>query len=405
MGSGLSQTAQSDPIYKEALTKISEAFDSYDKNKDGILSKREFLAIVNEHMPTSTSSSPMTVSFDDKESWFASLDTNGDGVIDRAEFMQWWAGGEEQQQRQRRSSSGTKNTKGLDLVRTNMANKCGIFLGFTYSEFKKSKLLDPVHIRQWQAKDVMLYLASQPELNVLRSELDREIWKDIDGETFLELEAEDLVEKKIKKYHIKKIMRIIESLRVADGTEQTLRQTPVRTNSTASTVGAGVGGASPRNSSSNLRTRTASLQQEPFASAMPSPRKIRRAGSNMSDASSGGHHFDWKKSDLLGHGAFGKVYLGLDNESGALLAVKEISFTRENAADVEELKLEISLLRTLDHNHIVRYLGAEVPTSENNGGSSELTLHIFTEYMPGGSILSLIKKFGALSESVVRNYT
>ena len=282
----------------------------------------------------------------------------------------------------------------------------GIFLGFTYAEYKKSKALDPSKIRQWPPKDVMLYLASRPELNVLRSDMDRDVWKDIDGETLLELEAEDLVEKRIKKYHVKKIMRIIESLRVADmsstgndfrGTTSTASTASTASSASAATI------ASPTRGSPNLRTRTSSLQQQPFATAMPSPRKIRRTGSTASD---GGHHFDWKKSDLLGRGAFGKVYLGLDNETGALLAVKEVSFTRENAADVEELKLEISLLRKLDHNHIVRYLGAEIPQSDGQqDGSSELTLHIFTEFMPGGSILSLIKKFGALSESVVRNYT
>lgn len=33
----------------------------------------------------------------------------------------------------------------------------------------------------------------------------------------------------------------------------------------------------------------------------------------------------WKKGTLLGSGGFGKVYLGLDNETGAMFAVKEIS--------------------------------------------------------------------------------
>ena len=88
----------------------------------------------------------------------------------------------------------------MEAVRTNLANKRGIFLGFTYSEFKKSKLLDPTQVRKWKPKEVMLYLASRSELNVLRSELDRDVWNDIDGETLLELEAEDLVAKKIKKY-------------------------------------------------------------------------------------------------------------------------------------------------------------------------------------------------------------
>jgi serine/threonine protein kinase len=402
MGSGLSQTAQSDPVYQDALTKISDAFDTYDKNQDGILNKSEFLSIVDQY-------SPIKVPIGEREMWFSSLDTNNDGVIDKNEFLQWWAGSTD-------SSSGggsSSNSKRrgstfvrMDAVRTNFANKHGIFLlGFTYSEFKRSKKLDPTKIRSWAPNDVMLYLASRPELNVLRSELDREVWKDIDGETLLELEAEDLVAKKIKKYHVKKIMRLIESLRVADmqdqdGESNAYDMSNQSNQSNASAINSGgTIGRPPRiqtQGSSKLRSRASSLHQEEFDSPVPSPRKIRRQGSTSSEV-----HFDWKKSDLLGRGAFGSVYLGLDNESGALLAVKEISFTRENASDVQELKLEISLLRKLDHKHIVRYLGAEIPESSN----SQLTLHIFTEFMPGGSILHLIKKFGSLSESVVRNYT
>ena len=122
-----------------------------------------------------------------------SLDRNNDGVIDRNEFKQWWTGN---------SDTTSKRAKGLDGVRTKLANKKGIFLGFTFAEYKKSKALDPSKIRQWPPKDVMLYLASRPELNVLRSDMDRDVWKDIDGETLLELKAEDLVEKRIKKYQL-----------------------------------------------------------------------------------------------------------------------------------------------------------------------------------------------------------
>jgi len=391
MGSGFSQTAPNDPIYQEALSKISEAFDSYDKNKDGILSKREFIKIVNEHLPEKGDITP-----EEKDAWFVLLDTNGDGVIDRNEFMQWWASPSSIKSKDGNTSSSSKE---LDGIRIRMANKKGIFLGFTYSEYKRSQQLNPQNIRNWPPKDVMLYLASRPELNVLRSELDRDTWKDIDGETLLELETEDLVEKGIKKYHVKKIMRIIESLRVADMSlsNNTTTTTITELNGSSATTIA----ESPK--INNLRTRAFSLHQEPHSSPLQSPTKIRRAGSSASD---GGGGFDWKKSDLLGRGAFGQVYLGLDNQTGALLAVKEISFTRDNVSDLNELKLEISLLRKLDHNHIVRYLGAEVPDKNNNNSSSNgLTLHIFTEYMPGGSILSLIKKFGALSENVVRNYT
>ena len=116
MGSGLSQTAQTDPVYQEALAKISEAFDTYDKNNDGILSKREFLAIVNENLPDNNSSN--TITDEDKEQWFVSLDRNNDGVIDRNEFMQWWTGN---------SDTTSKRAKGLDAVRTKLANKKGNF--------------------------------------------------------------------------------------------------------------------------------------------------------------------------------------------------------------------------------------------------------------------------------------
>ena len=200
MGGGFSQTAQDDPSLQDALQKITEAFDAYDTNRDGTLSKEEFLVIVNDNLTDAN------VTSNEREDWFDALDSNGDGVIDKKEFMLWWSGD------QRRGSSFSR----LDAVRTNLANKRGIFLGFTYSEFKRSKSLDPLQVRTWAPNDVMLYLASRPELGVLRSELDRDIWKDIDGETLLELEAADLVQKRIKKYHVKKIMRVIEALRAAD---------------------------------------------------------------------------------------------------------------------------------------------------------------------------------------------
>ena len=371
MGSAPSQT---DPIYQEAVSKISEAFDYYDKNKNGILSKREFFKLVYENLPEQGASNITTA---DMEAWFVSLDRNGDGVVDRTEFVQWWAS----------PSTATLNqtvnqTKLLDGVRTRMATKRGIFLGFTYDNLQRSKTLDPANVRHWPPKDVMVYLVSRPELSVLRAELVRDLWIDIDGETLLELQEEDLVSKGIKKYHVKKIMRTIESLRSSsnEAAQATLVQ-------------------SPKPSTALRKKTSSSLQQEPHPhSDVPLPRKIRRTGSNASEAG-----FDWKKSDLLGRGAFGEVYLGLDNQTGALLAVKEISFTRENVADMQELKLEITLLRALDHKHIVRYLGAEVPNDDSSQGL--MLLHIFTEYMPGGSILGLIKRFGALSESVVRNYT
>jgi|TARA_B100000482_G_scaffold138316_1_gene101501 hypothetical protein len=36
----------------------------------------------------------------------------------------------------------------------------------------------------------------------------------------------------------------------------------------------------------------------------------------------------WRKGDLIGTGANGRVYLGLEEDTGAIIAVKEILFTK-----------------------------------------------------------------------------
>jgi hypothetical protein len=104
----------------------------------------------------------------------------------------------------------------------------------------------------------------------------------------------------------------------------------------------------------------------------------------------------WKRGEILGQGAFGVVYLGLNVESGELMAVKQINNDELNTKELSSLENEINVLRSLKHPNIVRYIGTE--TTPN-------TLSIFLEYVPGGSLKSLIDKFGKLEETVVRSYT
>ena len=112
--------------------------------------------------------------------------------------------------------------------------------------------------------------------------------------------------------------------------------------------------------------------------------------------------FNWTKGKLIGAGAFGRVFQGLDNESGQIMAVKQVALTKDEtlkgrvAEHVKALEAEVLLLRQLNHCNIVRYLGTE---------RTDDTLNIFLEYVPGGSIASLIEKFGPLQESVIRKYT
>ncbi|RYG62411.1 hypothetical protein EON64_17895, partial [archaeon] len=109
-----------------------------------------------------------------------------------------------------------------------------------------------------------------------------------------------------------------------------------------------------------------------------------------------GSNIRWKRGEVLGQGAFGTVYLGLNIDTGELMAVKQMATDEVSRRELSSLENEISLLRTLRHVNIVRYIGTELSAS---------ALSIFLEYVPGGSLKALIDKFGALEEGVGRSYT
>ncbi|CAK9865980.1 unnamed protein product [Sphagnum jensenii] len=110
----------------------------------------------------------------------------------------------------------------------------------------------------------------------------------------------------------------------------------------------------------------------------------------------------WRKGELIGSGAYGCVYMGLNLDSGELIAVKQVcisvnNITKERAqAHIQELEEEVKLLRNLSHPNIVCYLGT---------AREEEALNIFLEFVPGGSISSLLGKFGSFTEPVIRMYT
>lgn len=110
---------------------------------------------------------------------------------------------------------------------------------------------------------------------------------------------------------------------------------------------------------------------------------------------------NWRLGKLLGQGAFGRVYLCYDADTGRELAVKQVQFdpeSPETSKEVSALECEIQLLKNLCHERIVQYYGCL-------RDSAERTLSIFMEHMPGGSIKDQLKSYGALTENVTRRYT
>ncbi|CAL5379351.1 unnamed protein product [Camellia sinensis] len=90
----------------------------------------------------------------------------------------------------------------------------------------------------------------------------------------------------------------------------------------------------------------------------------------------------WRKGELISCGTFGRVYMGLNIDSGALLAIKQ-----KTQAHIRELEEEVNLLENLSHPNIVA------------------SLNILLEIVPGGSISSFLGKFGSFPKTVIRMYT
>ena len=76
----------------------------------------------------------------------------------------------------------------------------------------------------------------------------------------------------------------------------------------------------------------------------------------------------WIRGALIGAGSFGSVYLGMDAMNGLLMAVKQVELPTGSGPNEERkksmlnaLEREIDLLKDLQHENIVQYLGARFP--------------------------------------------
>ncbi|RHZ76496.1 hypothetical protein Glove_197g47 [Diversispora epigaea] len=112
----------------------------------------------------------------------------------------------------------------------------------------------------------------------------------------------------------------------------------------------------------------------------------------------------WVKGELIGKGTFGKVFLAMNLTSSEMMAVKQIELpkTKHDQRNerqktlIKAFKDEMEILKDLDHEHIVTYIGYE----ENDD-----TVNIFLEYVNGGSIGTVLRTHGAFKEPVIRSFT
>lgn len=111
----------------------------------------------------------------------------------------------------------------------------------------------------------------------------------------------------------------------------------------------------------------------------------------------------YELGNIIGQGAFGKVFIGLNLETGELMAVKQVILhdglspnDKQKVKREDALRREIEFLKELDHENIVRYLGSDI---------TETTFNVFLEYVSGGSIATCLTKYGSFDEEVVRCMT
>jgi serine/threonine protein kinase len=116
---------------------------------------------------------------------------------------------------------------------------------------------------------------------------------------------------------------------------------------------------------------------------------------------SGSQIGSWRKGQLIGKGATGAVYEAVDEATDSYFAVKEIEFAEDFADNPEErrrfeaLRDEVSLLQSVDHPNVVRFLGID---------RVGFNMYIMMDFVAGGSIHSLIKRFSRLSEELTIKY-
>ncbi|XP_057476242.1 mitogen-activated protein kinase kinase kinase NPK1-like [Actinidia eriantha] len=89
---------------------------------------------------------------------------------------------------------------------------------------------------------------------------------------------------------------------------------------------------------SSMRNSRIGLFSKPLIPALPPIAKADAIKTKKEDAPL----IRWRKGELIGCGAFGRVYMGMNLDSGELLAVKQISIAT-NSASNEKTQVRIQI--------------------------------------------------------------
>ena len=113
-----------------------------------------------------------------------------------------------------------------------------------------------------------------------------------------------------------------------------------------------------------------------------------------------GNLIKWIKGPRLGFGVFGDVIKAMNKLNNEIFAVKRLSLFKNqdeyNKEAIDTLKSEINVLKQVDHQNIIQYIGAEIVKQD---------FWIYLEYASDGSLYDRYKAFGPFEEELIRKYT
>lgn len=70
--------------------------------------------------------------------------------------------------------------------------------------------------------------------------------------------------------------------------------------------------------------------------------------------------FSWQRGIKIGQGRFGKVYTAVNNNTGEMMAVKEIAVQYNDLNTIKRVAEEVKILEGITHKNLIKYYGIEV---------------------------------------------
>ncbi len=103
----------------------------------------------------------------------------------------------------------------------------------------------------------------------------------------------------------------------------------------------------------------------------------------------------YQVGEAIGKGGFATVYRALDTERGDFVAIKQIEKRLLAADQLPKIMQEAELLKKLSHPNVVGFR-ASVETPKH--------IHFVLEFVEGGSLYRVVKKFGTFTEKLCAIY-